>query len=296
MQFGQSSEFPALSMTPTLTDKALAETLPNWGVLLLESHHSPDFRMEWRTHQFLKIVYVLKGKGQFEFANQSLSFSTGDVIVVPPKAQNRIKDDSNSPSSLYICCLATSLLNFDPYLVDEFEIQRIHAGGHFSNRVASLLRRMAYTQNDIHRLRNVSMVADGLDLVQLVLNQNSKATRTNSRKDAQYHREKMVQYVADLEGEFFESSTIETACKRLDMPRRTFTKLFTELTGETWLQYVRRLAIEHATSRLKESDLPVVSVAFECGFNDLSTFYRQFKSQKGISPAAFRAAHQLKRQ
>ena len=72
------------------------------------------------------------------------------------------------------------------------------------------------------------------------------------------------------------------------MPRRTFTKLFAEETGTTWLRRVRELAIGHAKTRLRSSDLPIASVAFECGFNDLSTFYRQFKSQVGVSPAAYR--------
>ena len=47
-----------------LTKHALQERLPSWGVLVLESHHGPQFSMQWRRHSFLKVVYVLQGRGQ----------------------------------------------------------------------------------------------------------------------------------------------------------------------------------------------------------------------------------------
>ncbi len=89
-----------------LTDRALPERLPTWGVLVLESHHSPEFTMDWRTHPFVKVVYVLSGKGMFHLGNQTEHFSTGDVIVVAPGTRNRIEDDPSSASSLYVCCIA----------------------------------------------------------------------------------------------------------------------------------------------------------------------------------------------
>ncbi len=59
-------------------------------------------------------------------------------------------------------------------------------------------------------------------------------------------RQLMADYVQSLENEFFEATTIDDAAELLGMSRRTFTKLFTEQTGHTWLQFVRGLAINHA--------------------------------------------------
>ncbi|MEM6474364.1 MAG: AraC family transcriptional regulator, partial [Planctomycetota bacterium] len=82
--------------------------------------------------------------------------------------------------------------------------------------------------------------------------------------------------------------TIDDAAGSIGLSRRAFTSLFQKLTGTTWLVYVRRLAINHAKHQLAQTELSIASVAFEAGFNDLSTFYRQFKSQVGMSPKQYR--------
>ena len=277
-----------------LTDFALPEKLPRWGVLMLESHHSPKFSMGWRTHSFIKFVYVLRGEGDFLFRDATSRFCAGDVVVVPPGKQNRIVDDPTSACSLYVCCIATELLGFDDQILRRLETRCISGDGHFSTRVAALMRRMVHEQDRGGTDRSVSMVIDALRLVQITLEQSGDLRRERKSKlpgsTRQSDRDVLERYVASLKTDFFEATTIDEAANRLAMPRRTFTKLFVEHVGETWLSHVRRLAIEHAKHRLVESDLPIVSIAFECGFNDLSTFYRQFKSQTQLSPAAYRDA------
>ena len=109
-----------------------------------------------------------------------------------------------------------------------------------------------------------------------------------SRRETRDELEVMQDYVRKLATEFYEASTIDAAAGSVGMSRRAFTKLFHEVTGSTWLTHVRRLAINHAKHQLAQTNLSIASVAFECGFNDLSTFYRQFKAQVGVSPRNYR--------
>jgi AraC family L-rhamnose operon regulatory protein RhaS len=247
--------------------------------------------MEWRSHTFVKIVYVLKGRGTFHLGRESILFDRGDVVVVPPHMRNRIEDDPVSAASLYVCCISSRLLKFDPLIVPRLPAGRIGGDGHFANRVASLLRRMLLTQQRQHDLRPISMVANAMRLIELIL--QSDAGKTDPQEgDDQTERQLLQHYIQNLQSQFFEATTIEAAAETLGIPRRSFTKLFAEQTGQSWLQYVRCLAIGHAKERLRTTDVPIPSIAFECGFNDLSTFYRQFKSQVGKSPAKYRQAAQ----
>jgi AraC family L-rhamnose operon regulatory protein RhaS len=271
-------------MAKRLTDRALDEELPEWGVLVLESHHSPQFTMEWRTHSFIKVVYVLRGVGEFYLDDKSIEFQTADVVVVPAGTKNRIVD--SSASSLYVCCIAPHLFQFDKGLIPLMEQQLIQNDRRFTTRAASLMRRMVHTQRTATGLTSVGMVTDAMRLIQLVL---ERVRRTPKHPRESDDRSTVRRYIQSLPDRFFEEESIDTTCHRLGIPRRTFTQIFAELAGETWLAYVRRLAIEHATRQLKETTLPVTSIAFECGFNDLSTFYRQFKKQTGRSPTEFRS-------
>lgn len=270
-----------------LTRRALREELPRWGILVLESHHAPAFTMEWRTHTFLKIIYVFKGGGELHFMERKTRFSAADVMVIPPGTPNRIVDLPDEAVSLYVCCIDMAHLKFDSRLPTRLPIGLAPPGGHFANRVASLMRRMAYAQSEAGVTRSIEMVADALRLV-LTIVRHSRARAVKRDAEQSPERIAVAEYVDHLRDNFFEADTIDAAADGLGMSRRTFTRYFREHTGESWLRFVRRLAIEHAKRRLCSTDLPVISVAFECGFNDLSTFYRQFRSHCGMSPVQFR--------
>jgi AraC family L-rhamnose operon regulatory protein RhaS len=272
-----------------LTDRALEENLPEWGVLVLESHHSSEFSMDWREHVFLKLVYVLRGRGVLEFRDRINHFEAGDLIVVPPQTPNRITDAPDAASSLYICCLDPALFFFDDRLIAGLRPGLVPGNAHLSNRVATQLRRMRHHQASDNRTRALSLVGSSLRILEWVLQLiDSPQDLAVRRRLARDEREVMEDYVARLATEFYEASTIDAAAASIDMSRRAFTKLFHDVTGSTWLSHVRRLAINHAKHQLAQSNLSIASVAFECGFNDLSTFYRQFKSQVGVSPKAYR--------
>ena len=54
---------------------------------------------------------------------------------------------------------------------------------------------------------------------------------------------------------------------------------------------MRRTRVEHAKRLLEQTDRTVLSIAFECGFEDLSTFYRAFKREVDESPNHWRSSN-----
>ncbi len=269
------------------TDRAVDERLPAWGVVMIESHHADDFVMEWRRHSFVKLIYALSGSGEVQTKDQSIEFSAGDCVVVPSGIENRIVDTPKSQPSLYVCCIEAERFDFDPSVISGLAANKITGGGATERSIASLMRRLILTQNHAQPDCSISMVADGLSLVRLAMTSIGRKVSQTSH-EADQKRQRIIKYVADLEHRFYEVASIDQAASELDMSRRSFTDLFAAITGTTWLRYRRRLAIEHAKKRLIGTDLSIVSIAFECGYEDLSTFYRQFKQECGTSPAIFR--------
>jgi AraC-like DNA-binding protein len=55
----------------------------------------------------------------------------------------------------------------------------------------------------------------------------------------------------------------------------------------------RRLELAHArlTARREQPSEGVTAVAFDCGFNDLSYFYREFRKKYGATPGAVARCH-----
>jgi len=281
--------------------RALHEDLPPWGVLVFESHHADEFQMPWRTHAFAKVVYVLDGAGSFDVEADVLGFSSGDVILVPPGFRNRIRDCEGEPVSLYAACIADSVMDCVPQLTERMRPTIWSDQPRRTLAIAALLRRMVWTQDHHHNARSFEMLADAWRLMGLLVDgvsgdrpTSDRSTDVETFRTAQpsdrevSDREVVEQYVKELRANFLDARSIDQAAQTCGLSRRAFTHRFREVTGTSWLAHVRQLAIDHASALLQNSDLPIVSVAFEAGFADLSTFYRQFTKRVGVSPAAYR--------
>lgn len=67
-----------------------------------------------------------------------------------------------------------------------------------------------------------------------------------------------------------------------------FHRIFRLVTGEAPKEYLRRLRLERAVSRMKVSPDNVLQIALEAGFKTHETFTRAFARRFGINPSQFR--------
>ena len=68
-----------------------------------------------------------------------------------------------------------------------------------------------------------------------------------------------------------------------------FLRTFRAVVGMTPHQYVLHVRLQRAALRLLRTRDPVSAIAFEAGFEDLSTFNRRFRRIVGATPGAYRA-------
>ncbi|MES1225708.1 MAG: AraC family transcriptional regulator, partial [Bacteroidota bacterium] len=59
-------------------------------------------------------------------------------------------------------------------------------------------------------------------------------------------------------------------------------------TNKTLSQFTNNVRITHAISLLAEKGVSVSNICFECGFDNLSYFNRQFKAITGKTPLDYR--------
>jgi AraC-like DNA-binding protein len=80
--------------------------------------------------------------------------------------------------------------------------------------------------------------------------------------------------------------TLESLAAEASMSRSAFAARFTELVGESAIQYVTRWQMNAARSRLAEGGVTVGEVAHSFGYESEPAFNRAFKRHLGISPGA----------
>ena len=65
-------------------------------------------------------------------------------------------------------------------------------------------------------------------------------------------------------------------------------KLFKEVTGMNFSEYIHKIRINEACSLLRSTDQSVSSIAEQVGFNDMKFFYEIFRRITGTTPGKYR--------
>jgi AraC family transcriptional regulator len=68
-----------------------------------------------------------------------------------------------------------------------------------------------------------------------------------------------------------------------------FLRTFRSVTGVTPHQYLRRVRLRQAATRLRIERKKIVDIALDCGFDDISNFNRAFRAEFAVSPRAYRS-------
>jgi AraC-like DNA-binding protein/quercetin dioxygenase-like cupin family protein len=265
-------------------------TLPSYGVFVLESRHAPGFRMACQRHDFLELFYVLEGAGAFHLEGRKFLCRKGDVVAVPAGREHRLEDDPARPLSLYGICVAPRLLRTEPTVLDVFPAGPLPVSALMAAQVRADLRRLLYEQT-LGRLGSRAMLVGQTLQLLVELARRARpdgASDSRAENNASPYWQAVRRYVAELPHRFFEATDLDQAAAELGMSRRRFTHLFREATGTSWSNHLTRLRIDYACQLLRETSRSVTAVAFECGFEDLSNFYRAFKRHTMEPPHAWR--------
>ena len=91
-----------------------------------------------------------------------------------------------------------------------------------------------------------------------------------------------------IDKRYAEPLTLDDLAGAAGLSPNYFCKFFRRMTHRSPIEYLTHYRIEMACSLLTRADLPITSIAYECGFNDVSYFIKTFRRYKEISPGKFR--------
>jgi len=253
------------------------------GLGLIESHHDVGFFMEWRRDSFSKVLYIVNGKGAFHSDTGETALKAPSVCVIPAGMHHRISDHRSHPLSVYGFCLQHPDFPGPQLVQAALSESRVESKSPLTHRIGTAFRellieeRLGQPESSDWQLAIVSRI-----LVELI------RTRPEKGFLMVESRARIEAYAEALKHSFWREGDLDVAAGSLGMSRRRFTQLFREVTGESWLEHVTRLRLEHAAELLEKTPLSARSIAFECGYADLSHFYRLFNAVHGTSPGQFR--------
>lgn len=91
-----------------------------------------------------------------------------------------------------------------------------------------------------------------------------------------------------IEAHLGANPSLSELSRRFGMSTATMRRLFVSNAGMPPIAYIRRQKISRAKRMLASAELSVENICEELGFYDLSHFYKQFRLETGMTPAAYR--------
>jgi AraC family transcriptional regulator len=99
---------------------------------------------------------------------------------------------------------------------------------------------------------------------------------------------RVAEAVRRIEAEAEEPVTLRQLARDAGMSPYHFLRTFNAVSGVTPYQFVLAQRLRCAAVRLRRTTDPISTIAYEAGFNDLSTFNRRFRRIMGMTPGTWR--------
>lgn len=248
------------------------------GKLLKINKKTKQTSFEYHWHDYYEIILYLNCQGQCIINDHAYPIDKNCLFLVTPKDFHEIrtidKDDAISINlSFSEQIVESSLLStLTPVYIDGISEQLI-------NDFLRLLR--CFNSSDKHKdiysknLFNcilIDIYKEGKIIDENVLFLNPLI-------------QKAITYVITNPEKKF---NVQTLSKFLGVNADYFSHLFKNETGITFTKYLNQIRIEHAKRLLENTDLSVLEISYESGFNTPTHFYKTFKAQTNFSPKEYK--------
>ena len=103
--------------------------------------------------------------------------------------------------------------------------------------------------------------------------------------------ERLNKVIDHVLNHFSKKVLLEDVASIANMTPNAFCRFFKHRTEKTFSRFLNEIRIGHACKLLVSEDINVSQAAYDCGFNNISNFNRQFKEITGFTPSEFVAQY-----
>lgn len=250
-------------------------------------------------HSYFEPCIVISGSGYFDHGRDQFPLAAGDLFVADRGVYHEIRSDESVNLELYF--LAFRVLSsrresgtnrsvvLDQESIAAFlESHRVHVSGQ-----VHLVPLFDHVIRLVRRDPGFDDRPDYHDATQLLLRQIMAALSESVDSE----QPSMMARVNQKRIEEYIESRLHTAIRVADIAdfcavsERTLRRQWSEWSGRTLQEEIRRRRIERAAQLLLLPDIPVAEVGYQSGIASPSQFSRQFREAKGMSPMAYRRRH-----
>ena len=261
-------------------------------VVLNHKNSRPD-TFHW--HSYFEITYVQEGQGNYSVNGQEYMMKPGDIIIFNNVEAHGWKLMGEDMKLLVMILspefVAEKLSVFDSEYLKPF----VERGSNFKNRiggeepVSHEIRkgiREIYAEWQQQKEGYPLMIKANIlrILTMLIRTYQDESKSGEMLKEKKSAMKRLEQAISYIDHHYSEKITLDEVAAAAYMSSNYFSSYFRKVTGISFSEYVTRIRISHARELLRDTDKSVTEIAMECGFHNISNFYRLYKKQVGKPP------------
>jgi len=263
----------------------------------LEDKH---FDPVWHAHSEYQLFVVQKGIGTRFIGDSIKSFKPGELILTGPHLPHVWRSDetyfkkesSHTAEGIVIYLnenfLGDHILEKEEMLALKKLFSKSMRGLEFygpkKTEVIKLMEELTQLQgipSVIHLLHILEILAATKEYHYI----SSKPYEDTFNQSETDRLNKVYEYAFK---NFRKKVLLEEIAELLHMTPTSFSRYFTMKNNKTFSRFIAEIRIKHACEMLTETDESVAQICYDCGFNTLSNFNKQFKEIMFKKPSEYK--------
>ena len=261
----------------------------------------------WHYHQEFELSFITEGSGKRIVGDSVEEFHPGDLIFIGPRIPHvwfseQPKLDQHSGRTLESVYLLFNQDILPEELTSLPEFHYVNRALHLSergmritgdtlNQVSRIMLQLPY----IYGIRRLMLFYEIMDLIGRSESFRFLASESYVRSKFETASNRVKGIHEFLMLNYREEINLEDIAEIVHMAPASACRFFKSNTGLTIFEYLNKIKIDYACKLLLNTDLNVVDISYDCGFNNLSHFNKQFRKFIGTTPTQFRKLKTAKR-
>ena len=250
-------------------------------------------------HSMIELSLILDGEGLYKTNDKTYTIRSGDVFFFRPNEAHCITDIENEGMKLlnlhiapyYLYTNFQNALNSDyiKILSTNFPIVSNKVNDLLAERaVENVKRLMLLIREEFETLKSdyATICNNYISSIFITLSRADPSRLQAAGQTQNYQR--IISSIGFIDTNFKADITLDDIAEHAGYSRCYFSSIFKQCLGMSVWDYICIKRVEKALTLIKTTDMSILQIATECGFNNTVNFNKIFKKYTSLSPSSFR--------
>lgn len=261
----------------------------------------PDILFHW--HPEMEVILVREGEARIHIDYDRFVSQPGDLILVRPNGLHSIHPIDQQPhitDSLIFHLDIIGAANLDQTSINYLKplqnanykfITRIQPQDPGYDDIRATFEEILQVDQDKANYYELALKSQLSHLIYQLYHYDYVREKTTD--DTYRKSEKLRQIIEYIHRNFANPITIAELAKVINYSETHFMTFFKQQTGSSTMDFIIQHRLYKASQALKDTVKPILTIAEEVGFNNLSNFNRQFRKYYHQTPRQYRQANRV---